>query len=287
MGGKVITNLDQLAEGIGSYIGLMEGLKQKDYMDELLTDAHKRAAQQFNRAAMRYAMGGGPIRHMYEYGTAGINDLGKTHFASGMNKNAMLWENIIAGGGGRKTISFMFKPAKMETPPHDFEELGIDPREAPPLKVDTGQRKYYFPAKATVVESGTDVKVFARWSKRLFIPTKTEGLPANYSGDPSKGYVWAKSHVFSPGEATGGTGKFTTFYSTWWAREGATIMSDMMMETVEENLETVVKKIKPGKTMKSPAATNIKSLVAKGARKTRKQFELYTEFDNGEEAQIL
>jgi hypothetical protein len=287
MGGKVISNLDQLAEGIGSYLGLMEGLKQKDYMDDLLTETHKTVAREFNRAAMNFAMGGGAIKHMYEYGTAGINDLGPTHYASGMNPNARLWRNELVGGGGRKTIGFTFLPAKKQTPPHDFEELGIDPSKAPPLKVDTGQRKYYFPAKATVVESGSDVKVFAKWSKRLFIPTKTEGLPSEYTGDPSRGYVWAKSHVFSPGEATGGTGKFTTFYSTWWSKEGAEQMGTMMMKKVETDLTTVAQKVKPSKHPKSVASTNIKALVEKGRKKTRKQFELYTDFDNGEGEQIL
>lgn len=287
MGGKVVTNLDQLAEGIGSYLGLMEGLRQKDYMDDLITDAHQTTAREFNRAAMHYAMSGGAISHMYEYGTAGINNMGVTHYASGMNPASRLWKNEIHGGGGRKVLSFTFLPSKKDTPPHDYVALGIDPREAPPLKVDTGARKYKFEWKASVVESGTDVKVFARWSKRLFIPVKTEGLPSSYTGDPTKGYVWAKTHVFSPGEATGGTGKFTTFYSTWWAREGAEMMGLEMRKSVEKSLFEVSAKIKPTMNMKSPAATNVKALVQKGKKKTRKQWELSTEFENGEGEQIL
>lgn len=279
MGGKVVSNLEQLAEGIGSYLGMMEGLKQRDYMDDLLRSAHAKVSVDFNRAAMTAAMGGANFKHMYEYGTVGINDSGLANYASGMNKNARLWENVITGGGGRKTISFTFLPSKKNVPPHDFEELGIDPSTAPPLKVDTGERKYKWPSKAAVIESGADVKVKPRWSKMVFVPIKTEGMPARYFGDPDRGYVWTKEgHTYSPGESSGGTGKFTTFFTTWWSTTGGELMGDEMMDTVNRQLKEVSATIKTSKQLKTPATTNIKSAAEKGRKKTRKQWELKVDF---------
>lgn len=287
MSSKVVSNLESLAEGIGSYIGMMEGLSQKDYMDELLKDAHKKTSTEFNRAAMSAAMSSKRLNHMYEFGTVGINDEGIAHYSSGMVPGARLWVNTLTGGGGRKTISFIFKPAKQRVPPHNFAELGIDESSAPPLKVDTGQRKYYFPNRATVVESGVDVHIKARWSKSLFIPIKTEGMPSRYFGDPSKGYVWAKTHTYSPGESTGSTGKFTTFFATWWSREGSEIMGQNMINTVNRQLKEVDATIKPKKTLQTPMGTNVKSAAQKGRKKTRKQWELKTAFDHSEEGEQI
>lgn len=287
MSAKVVTNLDQLAEAIGSYVGMMEGLKQKTYMDELLVDSHRTTSTEFNRAAMAAAMHSKTLRHMYEFGTAGINDDGPSHYASGMSPGSRLWKGELLGGGGRRTISFTFLPAKKNNPPHDFEELGIDSSDAPPLKVDTGERTYKWATRASVVESGIDVHIKARWSKALFIPIKTEGMPAKSFGDPARGYVWAKSHSYSPGESSGGTGRFTTFFAGWWAKEGAEIMGQNMMNTVDRQLKQVEATIRANKTMKPVALINMKSAVEKGRRKTRKQWELKTDFDSGEGDMIL
>lgn len=287
MGGKVIHNLEQLAEGIGSYIGMMEGLNQQTYMDSLLERTYVDVSGSFNKAAAAAAMRNPEeFAHMWEFGTAGITR-GRTKYANPTNPNAMLWQNVMTGTGKTKNIAFVFKPAKSFTPPHTTESTGVeDQKVLDRLKVNTGERKYRFPNKAFVFESGTDIKVMAKRSKRLFIPIATEGLP-NGAKDTGKGYVWAKTHTYSPGDYSGGTGQFTAFFGGWWLGPGATLMFDAMSRQVEMDLISVEKTVKPSRRMTAAQAANIKAAAKRGQTKTRKQFTLKVRQEMNKKADVL
>lgn len=289
MGGKVIHNLEQLAEGIGSYIGMLEGLNQQTYMDSLLERAYVDASASFNKAAAAAAMANPEeFGHMWEFGTAGITR-GNTKYANPTNPNAMLWQNVMTGTGATKNISFVFKPAKSFTPPHTTESTGgVDQSVLDRLKVNTGERKYRFPNKAFVFESGTDINVVAKRSRRLFIPIETEGTPVGIGNqDESKGYVWAKAHTYSPGDFSGGTGQFTAFFGGWWLGPGARLMFDTMAKTVEMDLISVDKTIKPSKRMTSAQRAHIAAAVKRGKTKTKKQFTLKVRQEMNRKADVL
>lgn len=287
MGGKVIHNLEQLAEGIGSYIGMLEGLDQQSYMDSLLERAYADVSGEFNKAAAAAAMRNPEeFAHMWEFGTAGITR-GNTKYANPVNPNAMLWQNVMTGTGSTKNIAFVFKPAKSFTPPHTTESTGVEDQTVlDRLKVNTGERKYRFPNKAFVFESGTDIHVVARRSRMLFIPTETEGLP-NGAKDSGKGYVWSKAHTYSPGDFSGGTGQFTAFFGGWWLGPGAALMFDTMAKQVEMDLISTDKTIKPSRRMTSAQIANIKAAVKKGQTKTRKQFTLKVKQEMNRKADVL
>lgn len=288
MGGKVISNLGQLAEGIGSYLGMMEGLDQQTYMDSLLERAYVDASASFNKAAAAAAMHDRSLSHMWEFGTAGITR-GNTKYANPTNPAAMLWVNTMTGQGRQKTISFIFRPAKSFVPAHTEAETGVDQSVLDRLKVNTGERKYKFPNKAFVFESGMDVNVVAKRSKRLFIPIESEGTPAEIGNqDTDKGYVWAKSHTYSPGDFADSVGRFTGFFGGWWAAQGAQKMFEQMSMDVEKDLMEIDKTIKTStKKMASPAATNIAALVKRGETKTRKQFTLKVKQEAEERADVI
>ena len=289
MASKVIHNLEQLAEGIGSYLGMMEGLNQQTYMDGLLERAFVDVSASFNKAAAAAAMRSPEeFAHMWEFGTAGITR-GNTKYANPTNPNAMLWQNTMTGTGATKNIAFVFKPAKSFTPPHTSESTGgVDQSVLDRLKVNTGERKYRFPNKAFVFESGTDINVMAKRSKMLFIPIETEGIPSGTEGqDESKGYVWAKAHTYSPGDYSGGTGQFTAFFGGWWLGPGSDLMFDTMSKQVETDLLSVQETIKPSKRMTSAQRAQIETAVKRGRNKTKKQFTLKVKQEMNRKADVL
>lgn len=286
MGGKVIHNLEQLAEGIGSYIGMMEGLDQQTYMDSLLERVVADVSGTFNKAAASASMANPEeFAHMWEFGTAGITR-GNSKYTP-TNPNARLWQNVMTGTGKTKNIAFVFKPAKAFTPPHTTESTGVEDQSVlDRLKVNTGERKYRFPNKAYVFESGTDVTIMAKRSRMLFIPTATEGLPTG-AKDTGKGYVWSKRHTYSPGDYSGGTGQFTAFFGGWWLGPGSQLMFDGMASQVEWDLLSTEKTIKPSKRMNAAQRAKIKAAVKRGERKTHKQFTLKVRQEMNKKADVL
>lgn len=279
MSAKVISNIDQLAEGIGSYIGMMEGLDQQNYMDNVLEGAFVKALPEFNM----YAAGRGmsdpeSFGHMWEFGTAGITR-GNSKYTP-MNPNARLWETRMTGHGVNKTIGFIFKPAKSFNPPQTTESTGgVDQDVLDRLKGNTGERKYRFPNRAFVFESGTDVNIFPKRSKVLFIPIETEGMPSGVKDQQKaeeRGYVWAKAHTYSPGEFSGATGQFTGMFGAWWAGPGGQAMFESMAERVETDLIEVDGTIRTTKRMTPVQMSNIGTAIKRGKSKTKKQWILKT-----------
>jgi len=289
MSSKVISNIDQLAEAIGSYIGMMKGLEQQTYMDSVLEGAFARTLPAFNaHAAARGLADPRSYGHMWEFGTAGITR-GNAKYTP-MNENARLWKTVMTGTGTTKNIAFTFKPAKSFNPPQTEEETGVDQDVLDRLKGNTGERKYRFPNKAFVFESGTDVRVLPVRSKVLFIPIKTEGMPAGVK-DPSaaeeRGYAWAKSHVYSPGEYSGATGQFTAMFGSFWLGTGGEMMFKHMSERVETDLIEIDGTIRTSKRMTPVQASRIKAASKRGESKTRKQFTLKVRQELNERAEVL
>lgn len=289
MGGKVISNLEQLAEGIGSYMGMMDGLDQQTYMNEMLENIHARVSQEFNKHVVGVAMGDKEsLRHMWEWGTAGINDnRGPTRYVDATSQRARLWTNLMVGQGRTKTITYAFLPSKGRVPPHDPAELGIKESDMPPLKLQTGLRRYKFAAKASVFESGITINIAPKKSKMLFIPIKTEGMPSGAKGDDSKGYVWAKSHTYSPGRMADAAGRFTGVFGGWWASQGNAMLATAMMEQVEGDIAKVSTGIRPNKRMTLAQASSIKAATERGRRKTRKQWTIKTRHDNEGSMEVI
>lgn len=274
MSAKVISNVDQLAEAIGSYLGMMKSLEQQTYMNNVLEGAFSATLPKFNaHAASRSMAHPEDFAHMWEFGTSGITR-GKAKYTP-MNENARLWNTRMTGTGVNKTIGFIFKPAKSFNPPQTEEETGVAQSVLDRLKSNTGERKYRFPNKAFVYESGTDVNIMPKRSKVLFIPTKTEGLPTgNYARH--WGYAWAKSHTYSPGDFSGVTGNFTAMFGAWWAGSGGNMMFDQMAEQVETDLVEVDGTIRVSKRLTPVQTQNISSAIQRGEKKTKKQFILKT-----------
>ena len=104
---NIAHNLEDLAEGIGKYMGMADGIEQPEYMDIMLTQAFNVADRKFNTVAA-VAANGKNFEHMYEFYTRGVHPNGTL---SPTAQASRLWKTAMIGGGGRKMISFTFLPA--------------------------------------------------------------------------------------------------------------------------------------------------------------------------------
>lgn len=290
MSGRVISNLDQLVEGIGSYLGMMEGMAEQSYMTGLLDRTFPDVSDEFNVHAAGISMSD-PLSfgHMWEFGTRGITRGNPKYTPT--NPQARLWTNVIVGEGRNRTIAFVFKKAKSFTPGYTTEETGVDQEVLDNLKVNTGERKYRFPNKAYIFESGMDINVMPKRAKRLFVPIELEGIPDGWSGNSAeaeeRGYVWAKEQNYSPGDFAGATGNFTAAFGAWWLGPGSRLMFDAMSREVESDLQTAAATIKTTPRKKPAQAFNLEQALKRGKIKTKKQFTLKVRQEANRRAEVL
>jgi len=287
----IITNIGQLAEGIGSYLGMMDGLEERQYVDLLLAKAFNKTQPVFNQFAVARAMNNKEqLGHMWRFGTVGITR-GQARFVDGASQQARLWKAGLVGEGIQKTISYTFLPDNGVIPPLTEEETGVDQTVLNRLKVNTGAKEYRFKNRAFVFETGATVKLFPKGGSRLFIPIKQEGIPSGWKGNVDeareRGYVWAKTHTYSPGAFADSKGAFTGMFGAWWAGKGVEMMQEFMSAEVQSDLATVADGIGGNRRMTNVKRTNIEAMVKRGRKKTKKQFTLKVAQELDEKAKAV
>jgi hypothetical protein len=283
---KFETNLEALAEAIGSYVGMAEGIEQKTYMDGLITAAHGKTVNDFVIAASQNARKRN-FTHMYEFGVAGITR-GNKQFINPLSPKARLWIDTIMGGGGKKTISFEFRDAVRRVPPLTEEDTGIDQEHLDKLQLNQGKR-YIFKKKAEVFERGVDVNITPRKpGGTLFVPFRGDVSFRGSPSDQARGFVFAKRVRANPGQNNDAVGQFSAYFFEWWETEGAALLAGRMYEKVEEDVkaaEAVIEAIHG--TLKTPRNTSISRGEEKGRRRTRKQFQIRARMDEYGSEKIL
>ena len=267
---KVAHNLEDLAEGIGNYMGMADGIEQPEYMDIMLTQAFNIADRKFNTAASVSAKGK-KFTHMYEFYTRGVHEGGTL---SPTAQASRLWKTAMAGGGGRKMISFTFLPAKKPRTHLTQDEAGeVDTDVLTELMVNSG-KKYYWPHKAENTENNKRIFIRPREAKVLFIPT-IQGLNDASEKEIEKGFGFRKSYTNMPGEWTGGAGQFTAFFWEYWNSAGADAMSAAMIEKFNKDIKAFNNELRVSPTRPKPAmSTNIDGAALKARKKTMKQWTI-------------
>lgn len=278
---SISTNLAQLSEMIGSYIGMSEGIEQKIYMDSIITQAWEDAKPLFHidAAAEAASTSGLNIKHMYEYGTAGITR-GRSKRINPTSPQARLWVDTLTGKGGVKTASWVFRPATQMNPKHTTESTGgIAQETLDKLRVNTGKKQYRFKQKAMVYETGISVKILPKDAKALFVPL-IEGVDGATAEERRKGYAWRKHSNTSPGDTSDSTGHFASFFVAWWSEVGHGHMERSMEAQVKGDLERSHIDITAASRkggIRPVQSTNVNGMAAAGKTKTRKQWTIYAE----------
>lgn len=222
-----------LADMIGTVKGVSKVLNDSKFMDLLITRAHSEAAVQFDGDAAAYAAATGTLGHMYEWGTAGINNARASRRMSPLSDGAKLWKHTLRGSGTTKDAGFNFQPSVVPIPKPTVSATGVD---SATLSTLTGG-PYIFAAKAVIMESGTAVTIRPRGNNMLFLPFGKEG-PRNpkYAG---KTYIWTRGPIRSvPGKTY--AGNFSKFWLSWWNTEGDRVMTDSIEQAVNMKAQTLL-----------------------------------------------
>jgi hypothetical protein len=258
-GNEVLTNLEAVGDMVGAFLGISEGLTEQAYMDGLIRQAHGKASNAFNMAAVATARAGA-LSHVFEFGTEGITR-GPGKYPDGTDPRARLWIHTLTGPGGTKDIGYTFRPAKERNPQPTTADTGVASKYLSRLS----KRKYVFWNKAYVMETGRPVAIRAKNSDFLFVPFY--GEPPT---DPSytRGFLMWDSKRYGPiinrpGRST--KGSFTKFWMGWWASEGGSIMQTEMEKSVTMDIEKVIAEMgkkMAAESMKPVEAVNIAATAA-------------------------
>lgn len=282
---KIRTNLDTLAEHIGSYMGMADGVQQKIYVDGLITNAHRLTVPDFTKAAALNAKRHNFV-HMYEYGVRGITR-GDGQTLDPTSQRARLWRDVLLGAGSRKTITFVYRNATQRVPKHTTADTGVAQEELDKLKINQG-KKYVFFQKAEVFEEGIDVNIFPKQRDgRLFVPLRGTSFRSS-PRDQERGFTFVRKLHINPGEMSGATGQFSFYFFDWWSSTGNALMAKRMDARVVGDIKRKQAELATlTRGMKSPTASNPKAAAAEARGKTRKQFTVWARREEGMKEVVL
>lgn len=202
------------------------------YMQMLVESAHNGVSRQFNREVTAYAMASGGMKHMFEWGTKGIQR-GKSNMSfPAESEGARLWRNTFTRGNGVGTtkIGFDFKPSVASVPKPLASETGINQEILDKLKT------HIFWNKAFVMEMGIPVQVRRKNAKKLFIPLKYQGR---------KGYKLVPGPT-QPDISHESKGTFSIYWLNFWEGRGAVAIQEDVEKQFVQDIEREITRIRGG-----------------------------------------
>jgi hypothetical protein len=247
---KFNADLSSVAALIGAVDGAEEATDNDRYISDLIRFAHAEAVDEFNMEAIAFGQAG-QIKHMFEWGTQGINQGRTTRRMNPMNKDARLWRNTIDGVGKSQVLDFEYKHSQVPIPNPTTTKTKISQRYL--TKLSRG--KTFFWNKAFVMESGTPVHIKPKNGGRLFIPLM--GNPSEKADKASikRGFIMTPHEVEArPGANSAGT--FTAFWTRFWEGRGQDIIQTSMETGFKKDVETAVAKADETRGAMKPVQSN-------------------------------
>lgn len=280
------TSIGDLAQNIGAYLGMNEGVEKRTYVAGLMEGAYESTLPAFWKESAALAKSKN-FAHMYEYSVRGINR-GDGSLINPTSQRARLWKDVLLGTGSRRTISFIYRDAVQRVPKHTTAETGVAQEELDKLKLNQGKR-YVFQHKAEVFEEGHDVNIYPKQRDgRLFVPLLSGVRMGRVSErDQARGFTWAKKLHINPGEQAGATGQFSFHFFNWWSSEGNVLISKRMNATVTKHIRQFEKEVGNGRGMlKGPKSTNVVGEAKREQIKYAKQFTIWAR-EEAERKQVV
>lgn len=228
----------ELAKFIGSGQAWTEMVESPYYISELIETAHSQAKHVFDREAAVGAHGLG-IKHMFEWGTVGVNEADGTPTLPPTSYAAKLWVHELKGRGKNRKIDFRFRPSAVDVP----LPQNLNPSPVAGVPTDKLPKKTHkFPGKAWVIEFGMPVVIKPKEENGvLFIPIGNrlaEGGQSNLPIDKrslARGYVLTRGPVWI--RERHGTGRFTAFWFEWWESQGRAIIDQVTAAATYQGAE--------------------------------------------------
>jgi hypothetical protein len=208
-------------------------IKDKRYLDLVTDVAWGLADREFNREAAAYAAAGGGIKHMFEWGTLGINRGRSSMRPDPLSPNARLWETFATGHGLDRYMTFVFKPSVATVPKPTASETGMDP------EVINQMRDQVFRWKAKVFELGETVTIAPKRSKFLLIPAYPQNRPYMRPNDVKRGYMLLQRPIQAqPGRNV--AGNFESYWFDFWEGRGGVMVDKSIQDQYEEDYMTPI-----------------------------------------------
>jgi hypothetical protein len=262
---NVNIDLSPVAGLIGTADAADEMANDERYVEDLIAAAHVVAAQEFDLEAIAYAQAGGNIRHMFEWGTQGINRGRTTRRMNPNNPLAKLWKHNLVGNGKNQAADFDFQESTVPVPPPTVERSGVGTQYLRQMK----KGKAVFWHKARIMESGAEVTISPKTAKGLFIPFRNDPPEGASPSAIKRGFmIYPGTVTTHPGKGVAGT--FTAFWTRFWEGRGEEIMQSQVEENFRKDVEAVMAKTETAGTRVKPVrATNFETQVkASKARAT-------------------
>lgn len=218
---RVDADFSEVAGALGALRGMTVAVRTPAYINSVLTLAHDRMAKAFDNEMDLVSEEGRSqsLQHVYDW-----------------SQNAAplkLWKHSLKGYGATKEASFDFLPS-VRNIPTPMERMGRDSNDAIKLVpmqeiAKLSQRNYIFRWKAPIMEYNTPVNIVVKHAKALFIPT----------GIVSKPFKFATSQrINSPGGNVS-TGRFTSFWVSWWSTNADIVFEEKVRNIIENDLANI------------------------------------------------
>lgn len=268
-------NIDPVMDAIAAGYVLTDFKKNRKYVDTIVDIAFEQADDEFKRQTDAYAMATGELRHMYEWGTIGINR-GRTNVRQQPNApNAKLWHTFTTGEGLDRMLAFVYKPSVANVPKPTVGQTGMA------SDVIASLRDHVFTWKAEVIEKAQMVTIRPRQAKFLLIPAYEENRPYMRPYDIKRGYMLTKGPIKArPGLYSEA---FTEYWVTYWQTRGRTILETSVQSQMLSDFQPEFRPKRGGKPL--PIGTfSVRSAIAKKETETRKRIEAKARLREAREA---
>lgn len=221
-------------KSLGAAWGALDALENKNYQNEIVRAAWAEANDAFNLEAAAFAAAGGNIKHMYEWGTVGINR-GRTNLRPNpMSDRARLWTPFLEGEGLNLQFDYSFKPSIAFVPKPTVGDTGMSP------DVISQLRDHVFWNKAMVMELGHTVTIARKDAQFLLFPMYKGNIPPGArANDIARGYTLHPGPVtLRPGART--VGQFNAYWVQFWEGRGNEMLNASIEKQINMDLESEI-----------------------------------------------
>ena len=231
-GMRISADLSGVAKMLGAGKAMTQSVEDKQYQELIINAAYNGINETFNSEAAAYAAAGGSIKHMFEWGTIGINRKRSNKRPLPTSENARLWTNHMAGIGLNQTLNYTFKPSIAYVPKPTKRDTGMS------IETISALRDHVFTWKAMVMETGANVTVKPVNAKMLLMPIYNDDGSAS-PRDRERGYrLGMGPYTFAPGKKV--AGNFSTFWAAFWEGRAQGMFEQSIEQQVESDFTTEI-----------------------------------------------
>lgn len=261
-------SIQEVFDSIAAGYALGGSATDPRYIDAVVDYAFKEADDVFNEQAAALARTG-MFKHMYEWGTIGVNT-GKTDVRlRPESPAARLWMTFTEGQGLDRTIWYAYRNSVATVPKPTKAATGMS------TEVIGKMRDHVFWDKARVFEEGETVTIARKKAKWLLIPAyEGQRRRMRYrKNDIKRGYALAQGPItFTPGEA-GAYNTFTSFFMTFWAGRGDEILETSVNTQILSDFEPEFLTDRTINTIEPIATVSTRNSIAKKTKEIQKKVQ--------------